>query len=116
MHTVNIAAPCPTPFVNRPLIDEVCLGKVLGRLTATRSLVRQCSSGVHRPKLFRACRAQAVGSPTIEKPQQSQQSAIETDVVVIGSGIGGLCCAALLAKYGLKVCRDQLVSLCLHDT
>eukprot|EP00775_Hariotina_reticulata_P008994 gene8994-9167_t len=27
----------------------------------------------------------------------------ETDVVVIGSGIGGLSCAALLAKYGLKV-------------
>lgn len=28
---------------------------------------------------------------------------IKTDVVVIGSGIGGLCCAALLAHYGLKV-------------
>ncbi|KAK9805482.1 hypothetical protein WJX72_000755 [[Myrmecia] bisecta] len=27
----------------------------------------------------------------------------ETDVCVIGSGIGGLCCAGLLARYGLKV-------------
>ncbi|EFJ39448.1 hypothetical protein VOLCADRAFT_84931 [Volvox carteri f. nagariensis] len=27
----------------------------------------------------------------------------ETDIVVIGSGIGGLCCAGMLAKYGYKV-------------
>lgn len=27
----------------------------------------------------------------------------QTEVVVIGSGIGGLCCAALLAKYGFEV-------------
>jgi len=27
----------------------------------------------------------------------------KADVVVIGAGIGGLCCAALLAKYGYKV-------------
>ena len=27
----------------------------------------------------------------------------QTDVVVIGSGIGGLCCAAMLAKYGFDV-------------
>ncbi|MGL5196484.1 MAG: phytoene desaturase family protein, partial [Chroococcales cyanobacterium] len=26
-----------------------------------------------------------------------------TDIVVIGSGIGGLCCAALLAQYGFAV-------------
>ena len=31
-------------------------------------------------------------------------SNLETaDVVIIGSGIGGLCCAAMLAKYGFKV-------------
>lgn len=28
---------------------------------------------------------------------------VETDVVVIGSGIGGLCCAALLSRYGFDV-------------
>lgn len=27
----------------------------------------------------------------------------EADVVVIGAGLGGLCCAALLARYGLSV-------------
>ncbi len=33
----------------------------------------------------------------------------EVDVVVIGSGVGGLCCAALLGKYGdrVKVCESH---------
>jgi phytoene dehydrogenase-like protein len=35
----------------------------------------------------------------------------QTDVVVIGSGIGGLCCAALLAHYGLKVILCESYSL-----
>ena len=36
----------------------------------------------------------------------------ETDVVVIGSGIGGLCCAALLAKYGYRVtvCESHAIA------
>jgi ribulose 1,5-bisphosphate synthetase/thiazole synthase len=33
----------------------------------------------------------------------------ETEVVVIGSGIGGLSCGALLAKYGVKVWQAVLV-------
>ena len=28
---------------------------------------------------------------------------LQTDIAIVGSGIGGLCCAALLAKYGYKV-------------
>ena len=27
-------------------------------------------------------------------------------MVVIGSGLGGLCCAAMLASYGLQVMED----------
>ena len=35
-----------------------------------------------------------------------------TEVIVIGSGIGGLCCAALLAKYGfdVTVCESHTIA------
>ena len=35
-----------------------------------------------------------------------------TDVVVIGSGVGGLCCAAMLAKYGFRVtvCESHAIA------
>ena len=41
----------------------------------------------------------------------------ETEVVVIGSGLGGLCCAAMLATYGVKVfpshaAANQLLACC----
>ena len=36
----------------------------------------------------------------------------DTDVVVIGGGIGGLCAAAMLAKYGMQVtvCESHSVA------
>lgn len=39
----------------------------------------------------------------VGKSDTSHKTDPKTDVIVIGSGIGGLCCGALLAHYGLKV-------------
>ncbi len=38
----------------------------------------------------------------------------ETDVVIIGSGIGGLCAGAMLAKYGYKVRWQQGICVNSH--
>eukprot|EP00897_Mesotaenium_endlicherianum_P004038 jgi/Mesen1/3662/ME000202S02750 len=38
----------------------------------------------------------------VVKGGSAEERPSEADVVVIGAGIGGLCCAALLAKYGYK--------------
>lgn len=43
------------------------------------------------------------GTDGEEESIQRSGEITNVDVVVIGAGIGGLCCAALLAKYGYKV-------------
>ncbi|GLC40753.1 hypothetical protein PLESTB_000026100 [Pleodorina starrii] len=52
-------------------------------------------------------RCQASGTATKSAPPRplltGEARSHETDIVVIGSGIGGLCCGGLLAKYGYKV-------------
>ncbi|GIM08727.1 hypothetical protein Vretimale_12721 [Volvox reticuliferus] len=55
-----------------------------------------------------ACLAAAPLTTTLEDTespinQDFVDRSHETDFVVIGSGIGGLCCAALLSKYGYRV-------------
>ena len=53
-----------------------------------------------------AARASAAAAPTRSSATSSSSShdrSHETDYVVVGSGIGGLCCGALLAYYGSRV-------------
>lgn len=112
MYTVN-TSPRPTVVVMKGasashcLHSQICFAHV--RLDSSRRRIRTCHPKTSR--VLTACKAQAAGSPTLEKPGQASQTAQQTDVVVIGSGIGGLCCAALLAKYGLKVVQDPCKAL-----
>ncbi|CAD7702081.1 unnamed protein product [Ostreobium quekettii] len=47
--------------------------------------------------------AAAVDAPPTARSSPGAKHVREADVIVIGSGIGGLCCAALLARYGVNV-------------
>lgn len=65
---------------------------------------------------FTRVRAQPAGSvataPAGEGPAPTTSGGggdREADVVVIGSGIGGLCCGALAAKYGMQVTQARLL-------
>ena len=62
------------------------------------------SSGNFRRSSIRAAVSSNEVSTAGTSRRPSDRSEIpNTEVVVIGAGIGGLCCAALLAKYGYKV-------------
>jgi len=58
--------------------------------------VRSSTSGARRTKRGRSVFVKAMAG-SIESPDE------EYDCVVIGSGIGGLSCASLLARYGNSV-------------
>jgi hypothetical protein len=85
------------PLLTRALAQQAAItmrrAQPLGSRTA-----RRCSS-FHGPAM--QMNDLAIQAPTSE-PSTSGK-AHETDVVVIGSGLGGLCAGALLAKYGYKV-------------
>eukprot|EP00667_Euglena_gracilis_P001722 EG_transcript_1721 len=100
-----------------PLSLLAVLAGVLAAVTyATHSVRRRGTRPVLQPLLWAAdpnphtfaqgevAMAATTGMAT-NSPQRltAVGGDIETDVVVIGSGIGGLCCAALLAHNGLRV-------------
>ena len=68
-------------------------------MPACKTKQRPTSFAPFRVRGGRAVRTHATGAPHVLGKADSH----ETDVVVIGAGIGGLSCAALLAKYGLQV-------------
>ena len=65
-----------------------------------------CPSFICRRRTVVAC-ATSVEAPAASRRHGEASGAPdrshETEVVVIGSGLGGLCCAAMLATYGVKV-------------
>lgn len=48
-------------------------------------------------------RASSSVSPAEPAPSDTKNRSHETDIVIIGSGIGGLCAGAILGRYGYKV-------------
>ncbi|KAL4858768.1 Prolycopene isomerase 1 [Chlorella vulgaris] len=74
-----------------------------------QQLVQECAATAggrqRRRQASLSCRASAAGSNGTAS--SSKPGDIDVDVVVIGSGIGGLSCAALLARYGVKASTWQ---------
>ena len=62
-------------------------------------------------KLFLSSRSRALAVPLPDTALANNHGCADAtkirdvDVVVIGSGIGGLCAAAMLAKCGLSACK-----------
>jgi len=90
-------------FAAQPL-----LSRALPRSAAAMGRIAPPAAAVRTPRRISSMRGLAmqvndlaVQAPTSEASTSGK--AHETDVVVIGSGLGGLCAGALLAKYGYKV-------------
>lgn len=103
-----VCAP-PAGLAARPLAAPIAAWRV--RSAHPRSGRRQWELQQQGPTTAGRRRRQAQGSSAAAAQASSSSSSAagdETvDVVVIGSGIGGLSCAGWLAKYGLKVRRHK---------
>ncbi|KAK8987539.1 hypothetical protein V6N11_027287 [Hibiscus sabdariffa] len=78
----------PSHQLGLPLFP--CSKYPFSRTTRSSSLVPRCSSNTPT-------------SISVKPPTKTVPGKPEADVVVVGSGIGGLCCAGLLARYNQDV-------------
>jgi len=72
-----------------------------GRVTFgrhVRGAHRRAARGPLRPRAVTT-----IDAPTSPRRFRGDDGLREADVVVIGSGVGGLCCAAVLVRYGVNV-------------
>ena len=91
--------PSSSPMLHPAGIRGAVSLKVLDTTrTKSRSVTRRPASAAADPSPSGDGSSGGAASPDTSK-DRSQTA----DVVIIGSGIGGLCCGALLARYGLDV-------------
>ena len=74
-----------------------------GFLTSVCTSGKPLTRGPSGPRKGRTTRLSALAGVKDIPATDDKAQTHDTDVVVIGAGIGGLSCAAILAKYGLDV-------------
>jgi NADPH-dependent 2,4-dienoyl-CoA reductase/sulfur reductase-like enzyme len=93
VHVTRSSLALRAPTLKRTFGKYICIGKPKRRAGTPRAAASVDSLG------SRAVPREGSSLPYGDIKDRSQTC----DVVIIGSGIGGLCCGALLARYGLDV-------------
>ncbi|PRW44291.1 ABC transporter A family member 7-like isoform B [Chlorella sorokiniana] len=101
MEGSHISETPPSSEAPTHISNTVLSGAVGPQLAAVQPFKPAAAAANRRRRPLRPCAALSVDQQP--PAAASRDLSHETDVVIIGSGIGGLCCAALLARYGYSV-------------